>query len=266
METKDPIICFECKKPGHIKADYPQLSKLKDKDKRKEKFKKKKAFVTSIWEDSSSKEDDNDNEETANICLVAQDDKDSKTDEVCLKASRTNKWYIDSSCSEHMTGDSDKFSTLKPKEGGKVSFGGNQFGKIVGIKEVGSDKGMKVENVYYVKSLCHNLLSVSQSTNKNNWVIFDSKHCLIISKDDLSLKKKELNVKLRALRDALASSSTTLTIPLAIISVSLLPPISHLPPLPIPFTLPTSSLVLTPSISNDNKKGEKDPQDVVDLD
>ncbi|XP_028798693.1 uncharacterized protein LOC114754113 [Neltuma alba] len=81
-ESKEPIICFECKKPGHIKAECPQLSKMKDREKKKERFKKK-AFVMSIWGDSSSEEEEeSDDEETANICVVAQENEESEIDEV----------------------------------------------------------------------------------------------------------------------------------------------------------------------------------------
>ncbi|KAI9105209.1 hypothetical protein K1719_022738 [Acacia pycnantha] len=72
MEAKNPIICYECEKPGHIKSECPQL---KNNDKGKKKFNKfkKKAYVSAIWGDSSSDEDEADEEEEkANICLVAE--------------------------------------------------------------------------------------------------------------------------------------------------------------------------------------------------
>ena len=46
-----------------------------------------------------------------------------------------------------------------------------------------------------MEGLCHNLLSVSQSTSKGNLVIFDSEECLIVSKDTLLLE----NIKSKAL-------------------------------------------------------------------
>ncbi|KAI9111198.1 hypothetical protein K1719_017809 [Acacia pycnantha] len=40
--------------------------------------------------------------------------------------------------------------------------------------------GPQIKDVYLVDGLCHNLLSVSQSTDKGNLVIFDSEECLIL--------------------------------------------------------------------------------------
>ena len=94
-----------------------------------------------------------------------------------MRASRINKWYIDSGCSRHMTGDVEKFVAMRSKDGGKVTFGGNQSGKIIGVGEIGTKGGHQIKDVYLVEGLCHNLLSVSQSADKNNWIIFDSEEC-----------------------------------------------------------------------------------------
>ena len=59
-------VCFECKKPGHFKAECPSLQRSKGKDKRK-------AFVSSIWVNSSD-EEASDEEEVANLCLVAREE------------------------------------------------------------------------------------------------------------------------------------------------------------------------------------------------
>jgi hypothetical protein len=42
-----------------------------------------------------------------------------------------DEWYIDIGCSSHMTGDQDKFISLKRK-GGNVSFEDDSFAKILG--------------------------------------------------------------------------------------------------------------------------------------
>ena len=81
-KEKAPV-CFECKKPGHFKAECPSLQRYKEKDIKKEKYgDKKKAFVGSIWGDSSEDEEE---EEAANLSLVAQersDDSDHENTEV----------------------------------------------------------------------------------------------------------------------------------------------------------------------------------------
>ena len=42
-----------------------------------------------------------------------------------------DEWYIDSGCSSHMTGDQDKFISLKRKDG-NIAFGDDSSGKILG--------------------------------------------------------------------------------------------------------------------------------------
>ena len=95
-----------------------------------------------------------------------------------------------------MTGDKEKFNFLEIKEGAKVSFGGNQSGRITGIGQVSP-----VKEVYLVDGLCHNLLSVSQCTDRGNWVIFDSNECLVVGKQKLNLDKSNLSCKLKANRN-----------------------------------------------------------------
>ncbi|GKU87574.1 hypothetical protein SLEP1_g1955 [Rubroshorea leprosula] len=50
---------------------------------------------------------------------------------------KKEKWYLDSGCSRHMTGDKSQFLNLKAMEGGTVTFGDNAKGHIKGIGKVG---------------------------------------------------------------------------------------------------------------------------------
>ncbi|KAK8681359.1 hypothetical protein V6N13_053763 [Hibiscus sabdariffa] len=70
-EEKDQLICYECKKPGHIRTECPQLKK-----KSFGKKKKLKAHVAT-WSDEESS--DEDEEEIANLCLMALDDEPKVT-------------------------------------------------------------------------------------------------------------------------------------------------------------------------------------------
>ena len=65
-EEKDQIICYECKKPGHIRTDFP-LYKRKGFEKKK----KQKVHVATWSDEESSSDEDN---EVANLCLMALDE------------------------------------------------------------------------------------------------------------------------------------------------------------------------------------------------
>jgi hypothetical protein len=90
-----------------------------------------------------------------------------------------DEWYIDSGCSSHMTGDQDKFISLKRK-GGNVAFGDDSSAKILGegVVELGR-KNVKEKNVLLVEDLNHNLLSVSKMCDQGYTLTFDSQKCKI---------------------------------------------------------------------------------------
>lgn len=69
---KDEVICYECKKPGHIRTDCPLLKSSK---------KSKKKAMKATWDDSSESESGSDVEEVARICLMAHSDKDDVLDD-----------------------------------------------------------------------------------------------------------------------------------------------------------------------------------------
>ena len=106
-EKKDQITCYECKKPGHIRSECPLLNKLKKK------------VMVAIWDDI----DDEEHQEMTILALMAiREESLDELDERSKK--RKNKWYLDSGCSRHMTGNYSWFSSFtKIENGGNVSFG-----------------------------------------------------------------------------------------------------------------------------------------------
>nr|QCQ81934.1 hypothetical protein [Ammopiptanthus mongolicus] len=101
---------------------------------------------------------------------------------MCLQGKRkSEKWYLDSGCSRHMTGNKSMFLSLRAKEGGSVTFRDNFQGKIVGIGKIGKHSLPSIDNVLLVEGLKHNLLSISQlcdsgfhvSFNKDSWLVKD---------------------------------------------------------------------------------------------
>jgi len=80
----------------------------------------------------------------------------------------TNKklWYLDSGCSKHMTGDESLLTGLTLKHGGYVTYGDNNKGKIIGSGDIGVKGSLTIQNVLLVEGLKHNLLSISQLSDK----------------------------------------------------------------------------------------------------
>jgi len=78
--------------------------------------------------------------------MVHSDKEDEQDDEVCLKASNKNKWYLDSGW--HMTRKQSKFVNFSKKVGGLITFGDNKKGKIIGEGTVANDTCTLIENVF----------------------------------------------------------------------------------------------------------------------
>ena len=101
-------------------------------------------------------------------------------------------WYLDSTCSRHMTGNKDNFLSLKGVKGGNVAFGNGKTAEIQGIGKVGINLKQAIDDVYYVNELQHNLQSISQMCDKGNKVVFTAGECRVINSttDELVLLGK----------------------------------------------------------------------------
>ena len=90
-------------------------------------------------------------------------------------------WILDSGCSNHMTGDKAMLSQFKENDDPQITFGADSKGFTMG------DGNLNVENVIIkeislVGGLKHNLLCISQFTNKGYKVEFVKNRCLITHK------------------------------------------------------------------------------------
>lgn len=72
-----------------------------------------------------------------------------------------SQWYIDSGCSNHMTGDQIKFTSLKKEKIGSLTFRNGAFAKIIGkgIVSLGNER-TKAKNISLVEGLKNNILGV----------------------------------------------------------------------------------------------------------
>ncbi|XP_057996593.1 uncharacterized protein LOC131175914 [Hevea brasiliensis] len=166
-DSKEEVVCYECHKLGHIKPKCPLLKKKKGKEDRSKKAMK---VVWSNSEESSN--DESSDKETAHLCMMAFEEKvessqkeEESDNEVCFKGMKeSEKWYVYSGCSKHMTGEKDKFSKITMVDGGHVKFGDKEKGKIIGNGTIRTKPC--IEDVSLVEGLKYNLLSVSQLCDK----------------------------------------------------------------------------------------------------
>ncbi|GJS74205.1 retrovirus-related pol polyprotein from transposon TNT 1-94 [Tanacetum coccineum] len=155
--------CFRCEDPNHLIGECPKPPR--DKNHR--------AFVGGSWSDSSEENDEKIQDKT---CLVAQ-----APNEICLGVDlEPDEWIKDSGCSKHMTGNQKLFSTYKAYNGGKVIFGSNLRGNIIGKGTISNDS-LKIDNVEHVDNLGISLLSIGQ--------ICDNKCKVTFSEHDSELTK-----------------------------------------------------------------------------
>ncbi|KAJ9557109.1 hypothetical protein OSB04_011723 [Centaurea solstitialis] len=93
-----------------------------------------------------------------------------------VKKQHVSTWYVDSSCSRHMTGTLELLTSYVNKEGSSIAFGGNQKGKIKG-------HGMIVKGEITMNQ--HNLISVCQLCDNGMDVMFKIKYCIMYKVDTL---------------------------------------------------------------------------------
>nr|KYP35691.1 Retrovirus-related Pol polyprotein from transposon TNT 1-94 [Cajanus cajan]KYP38474.1 Retrovirus-related Pol polyprotein from transposon TNT 1-94 [Cajanus cajan] len=131
--------------------------------------------------------------------------------QVCLRA-KQSMWYLDSGCSRHMTGDKSKFISLQEKEGGSVTYGDNNKGRILGSGSVGNNSNTLIENVLYVEGLKYNLLSISQLCDKNYNISFNNQCCMVCDKESnevLLIGKRVNNIYILDLEHSSSNSCLT---------------------------------------------------------
>lgn len=91
------------------------------------------------------------------------------------KAISSNVWYLDNGASNHMTGFREKFTDLDETITGVVHFGDNSTVKIEGKGTVTMlcKNGEKkyLFDVYYIPSLCNNIISLGQMSEDGNKVV-----------------------------------------------------------------------------------------------
>nr|XP_016485315.1 PREDICTED: uncharacterized protein LOC107805756 [Nicotiana tabacum] len=112
-----------------------------------------------------SDEEESNHEGIANMCFMAiKEDIDEDSSELGLiadegtseehrKKNRKGKWYLDSTCSRHMTSDKQMFKTVTKLDGAKITFGDKSKGNIIGVGRVPLSSTCNVDEIYLVDEL-----------------------------------------------------------------------------------------------------------------
>ena len=99
---------------------------------------------------------------------------------------------IDSGCTNHMTGEEKMFTSLEDEvpSNEKIVFGDNGKGKVIGLGKIAISNDHSITNVFLVKSLNYNLLSVSQLCEMGYNCLFTDVEVIVFRRDDGSIAFK----------------------------------------------------------------------------
>ncbi|XP_074324339.1 uncharacterized protein LOC141661252 [Apium graveolens] len=108
----------------------------------------------------------------------------------------SNLWYLDNGASNHLSGQISKFRKLDKQVTGKVKFGDGSMVQIKGkgtvILQCKNGEERVLNDVYYIPSLCSNIISLRQLSEEGHKVILSSEYLWIRGrKEELLMKVKQ---------------------------------------------------------------------------
>nr|GEV31648.1 integrase, catalytic region, zinc finger, CCHC-type, peptidase aspartic, catalytic [Tanacetum cinerariifolium] len=95
-------------------------------------------------------------------------------------------WYLDSSCSKHMTGNRSQLTNFVNKFLGMIKFDNDHMEKIMGYGNY-QIRNVTISRVYFVEGLGHNLFSVGQFCDSDFEVAFRQHTCFIHNLEGVDL-------------------------------------------------------------------------------
>ncbi|KAI0494408.1 hypothetical protein KFK09_024542 [Dendrobium nobile] len=170
--------CYYCKKFGHIETNcWNKQRNQKGKDKVQCEFCKKFGHSEDrCW--SKQKQ--------ANVAEKTTDQNNLFMTHFQGDCSNSEIWFLDSGCSNHMTGMKTLFKEIDMSKKSEVKFGDNNAVQVEGKGSiaVGTNDGKVklLHDVLYVPKLAHTLLSIGQLIDCGYKVEFDEKACKIEDK------------------------------------------------------------------------------------
>ncbi|KAJ0599629.1 putative RNA-directed DNA polymerase [Helianthus annuus] len=126
-------------------------------------------------------------ERSDNVLIHKEEEMDEQDDTMFMifnmeETVKSDCWYLDSGCSNHMTGNRECFTHLDESLKKEVRTGDDKRLEVLGSGDVSitiRGRERKIPDVFYVKGLKHNLLSVGQLIRKGYEVSFKGDRCTI---------------------------------------------------------------------------------------
>lgn len=138
---KSKVQCFNCREYGHYKTECSQRRRLE-------------------YRESHAKIAENDGDNEENLLLAFN----------VVNGQEKIKWYLDTGCSNHMSGHKELFADLNESIRSEITFGNAAKMPVKGKGKISIQLKEGVNNIisdaYYVPGLSHNLLSVGQLSEK----------------------------------------------------------------------------------------------------
>lgn len=109
------------------------------------------------------------------------------------KQGESNLWYMNNSASNHMTEQKSKFAELDEGLTGQVKFGDGSTVKIEGkgsiVFRCKNGEEWRLNEVYYIPSLCSNIISLGQLSEMGNRVILKGEFLWVFDNQERLLMK-----------------------------------------------------------------------------
>lgn len=183
---KSKIKCYNCNILGHYAAECRKPRRMKEQ--------KQEVNIAEIEDEEPAlllaKHDKTEesemllNEKTPMPKLLAAKE---------VKRGESNLWYLDNGASNHMTGQKSKFTELDEGITGQVKFGDGSTVKIEGkgsiIFKCKNGEERTLHEVYYIPSLCSNIISLGQLSEVGNRVILKSDFLWVFDNQERLLMK-----------------------------------------------------------------------------
>lgn len=166
--NKSTVECYKCHKLGHFQNECPKW----DEEANYADLETEEMLLMAYIEDEDDKASDV--EEGVNWALMAKSEEHG--------SGRKRAWFLDSGCSNHMSGDKELFSNVDMEFKHSVKLGNNKRMEVSGkgsVKLVLNGSAYIISNVYYVPELRNNLLSLGQLQEKELTIIIRRGTCKI---------------------------------------------------------------------------------------